>query len=175
MRSLGYGDGITDIDETLRKRAQLRQAQSHRGPDTHGTRAQGIGELLEHVVRERGHNATADVHRLPIVAKIVIDPCEGKARADLQGHVVEACGQGQGALADIQSTHRVARVEEMVDQLAVSQSQALLIVPDFRQCDGFLQEGKDTREGSQGQESPAQVKPEVDGLGVLLRAVGEVL
>ena len=63
----------------------------------------------------------------------------------------------------------------MVDQIAVGQSQALLIVPGFRQGDGFLKEGKDTRKGSQAQESHAQVKPEIDGLRAPLRAVGEVL
>ena len=47
MRGLGYGDGITDIDETLRKCAQLRQVQGYRGPDTRGARAQTIGELRE--------------------------------------------------------------------------------------------------------------------------------
>ena len=145
MRGLGYGDCLTDIDESLRKRAQLRQAPGHRGPDTRGTRAQSIGELREQVVRERGNNVTADVHRLPIVATIAIDPCEDKARADLQGNVVEVRGQGEGALADVESTHRVTHVEKMVDQLVVGQSQALLIVTGFRQGDGFLKEGKDTR------------------------------
>ena len=175
MRGLGDVDRLTAIDESLRKRAQLRQAPGHRGPGTRGTRAQSIEELREQVVRERGNNVTTDVHRLPIVATLAIDPCEGKARAELQGNVVEARGQGEGALADVESTRRVAHVEKMGDQMAVGQSQALLIVPGFRQGDGFLQEGKDTRKGSQAQESHAQVKPEIDGLRAPLRAVGEVL
>ena len=38
MRGLGDVDRLTDIDESLRKCAQLRQAPGHRGPDTRGTR-----------------------------------------------------------------------------------------------------------------------------------------
>ena len=70
MRGLGYGDGLADIDKTLRNAPRLRQAQGHRGPDTHHTRAPGLGGLLEHVVRERGNNLPAELHRLRIVAMI---------------------------------------------------------------------------------------------------------
>ena len=49
----------------------------------------------------------------------------------------------------------------MGNQIAVGQSQALLIMPGFRQGDGFLQEGQ------------AQVEPQIDGLRAPVRAVGE--
>ena len=103
MRGLGDRDRLAAIDESIRECAQLRQAPGHRGPDTRGTRAQGLGELLEHGVRDRGNDASTDVRRLPIVAAIAIDPCEGKARVHLEENVVEARGQGEGALAGLPS------------------------------------------------------------------------
>ena len=94
---------------------------------------------------------------------------------DLQGNVVEARGQGEGALASVERARRVARVEKLGDQIVVDPSQALLIMPGFSKRNGFLEEGKDTRKGSKWQESHAQVKPEIDGLRAPVRAVGEVL
>ena len=173
----GLGERIASLLETrpsanAPSSARLR---GHRGPHTRGPRAQRMDELRGHVVRERGHKVTTDVHRLPIVAALAIDPCQAKARADLQSHIVEARGQDEGTLADVERTHRVAHIEKLAAQLAVGHAQARLIVPGFRQGDGFLQEGRDTRECSQAQERLTQLKPEIDGLRAPLRAVGQVL
>jgi hypothetical protein len=165
---LGPGRGVHELPQLGERPGQIRP-RHHRGQRRHPE------PLTAQSALQGRETLREEVDRAPIGAQDVVDPAQARARLNTEGHVIEALGEVEAALAEFNGAPMVSQMPDLGPRIRRDPRSTMATIQ--RRGEGVRSSKivEDPLELAERVERVAQVKAEIHSLLEHTPALREVL